>query len=165
MSAVKRFKKALQEHEVEDIIIAEIMKDYENISDKSKKFEKAAFFKTAVSKMDELLDSETSKNIRDSCACSKGGWRLKAMKKIVKEYNDKSLDKKIEAINNVTHMGKPVLNMDGSITASIGEKGGFECPCPVFHARAHEIINILNCASVTTKLTSEKARTQVWTNN
>ena len=29
-------------------------------------------------------------------------------------------------------MGKPVLNPDGTITAGIGDEGGFDCPCPVF---------------------------------
>ena len=133
MTAVKRFREALRLHDIPEATQSQLFIDFENISDRSKKEEKAAFFIEAIARMDEMLDAETSQAIRDSCACSKGGWRLKAMKKIAKKYSENSLEEKLEAIGKVKHMGNPHLNPDGTITASIGEKGGFECPCPVFN--------------------------------
>jgi hypothetical protein len=133
VTAVTRFREALMKHEIPESIQRQIFQDYETVSDRSKKEKKAAFFIDAIDRMDKLLDPEKNQAIRDSCACSKGGWRLKAMRKIAKEYPEKSLEEKLGAISEVKHMGNPRLNPDGTITASIGETGGFECPCPVFH--------------------------------
>ncbi|MCW4012816.1 MAG: hypothetical protein NWF07_07465 [Candidatus Bathyarchaeota archaeon] len=133
MTAVTRFREALKKHEIPDPIQRQIFQDHETVSDRSKKEKKAAFFIDAIDRMDKLLDPEKNQAIRDSCACSKGGWRLKAMKKIAKEYSEKSIEEKLAAIGEVKHMGNPQLNPDDTITASIGETGGFVCPCPVFH--------------------------------
>jgi hypothetical protein len=75
--------------------------------------------------MEELLDRELCHDIRDACACSKGGWRLKAMQKIAKECEGQSVEQKLQAIGQVTYMGNPVLNEDGTIAAGIGDVGGF----------------------------------------
>lgn len=132
MPAVEKFKQALSECHVDEDAVAQIMAGYENISDKSKKEKRAAFFAQAVMKMDELLEAETCHQIRDSCACSKGGWRLKAVQKLAKDYEGRTLAEKIEALGQITYMGNPVLNDDGTITAGIGDENGFPCPCPVF---------------------------------
>jgi hypothetical protein len=133
MTAIHRFKNALQELQVPDDVAAEIMAGYETLSDKVSKKQRAAFFIDAVNRMDALLDSQTSHDIRDACACSKGGWRLKASQKVARDYADKPLEEKLLALGQVRYMGKPILNTDGTITAQIGDEGGFECPCPVFN--------------------------------
>lgn len=146
MTAIKRFKTALNGFDVDDEIKLEIFKDYPSISDQSKKEKKASFFIQAVNTMDQSFDESLCRNIRDACACSKGGWRLKAMQKIAKTYPNEPLETKIEAINQVTYMGKPVINPDGTITAGIGEKGGFACPCPVFDGvEVDEAVSITYC--------------------
>ena len=132
MTAVKRFKSALQEYQVGEDISAQIFEGYENVSDKLKKEKRAAFFMQAIERMEALLDRELCYEIRDACACSKGGWRLKAMQKIAKECEGQSVEQKLQAIGQVTYMGNPVLNEDGTITAGVGDVGGFQCPCPVF---------------------------------
>jgi hypothetical protein len=126
MTAVKRFKNALQEFQVEEGIVAQIFQGYETISDRSKKEKRAAFFIQAIERMEALLERELCHDIRDACACSKGGWRLKAMKKIAKECEDQSVEQKLQAIGQVTHMGNPVLNEDGTITAQIGGASGLQ---------------------------------------
>ena len=73
MTAVKRFKSALQEYQVGEDISAQIFEGYENVSDKLKKEKRAAFFIQAVERMEALLDRELCHEIRDACACSKGG--------------------------------------------------------------------------------------------
>jgi hypothetical protein len=132
MTAVKRLKNALEECQVEEGIVAQIFQGHETISDKSKKEKRAAFFIQAIERMEALLDRELCHEIRDACACSKGGWRLKAMQKIAKECEGQSVEQKLQAIGQVTYMGNPVLNEDGMITAGVGDVGGFQCPCPVF---------------------------------
>jgi hypothetical protein len=132
MTAVKRFKNALQEFQVEEGVVAQIFAGYETISDRSKKEKRAAFFIQAIERMEELLDRELCHDIRDACACSRGGWRLKAMQKIAKECEGQNVEQKLRAIGQVTHMGNPVLNEDGTISAQIGDVGGLQCPCPVF---------------------------------
>lgn len=146
MTAVKRLKEALNEHGIDEATVSEIFKGYEKINDRQGKHEKAKFFKTAVERMDKILDPDKARAIRDSCACSKGGWRQKAMEKIAHDHKDKSIEEKLDAINQVTYMGKPVLNPDGTISASIGDKGGFECPCPVFSGLSFtEMVSITYC--------------------
>ncbi len=132
MTAIQRLKNALNKIQISESTQADIFKEFENISDQSKKERKAAFFVHAIDYMDENLPEELCHQIRDACACSTGGWRLKAMQKIARDYHQDILEKKIAAINQVTYSGKPILNEDGTITASIGDQGGFPCPCPVF---------------------------------
>lgn len=132
MAAIQRFRSSLLRYQIAGDITAQIFEGYKNISDKAKKEKKAAFFVQAIERMELLLDANLCYDIRDACACSKGGWRLKAMQRIAKEYNDKSMDLKLHAIGQVTHMGNPVLNENGTITAGIGAEGGFQCPCPIF---------------------------------
>jgi hypothetical protein len=130
--AVERFRNALQEVQVDEKSIAAIMAGYEKISDKVKKQTRADFFIEAMKRMDNLLDNETCHAIRDACACSKCGYRLKAVQKLAHEYAGRSLEDKLQSLWQVNSMGKPVLNADGTITTGIGDQGGFECPCPVF---------------------------------
>jgi hypothetical protein len=132
MTAVQRFRNALQEYRIEDNIIAQIFEGYEKISDNVKKEKRAVFFIQAIERMEQLLDDQLCRDIRDACACSKGGFRLKAVQKIAREYSDKSIEEKLQALSQAPYMGKPVLNDDGTITTGIGDEGGFPCACPVF---------------------------------
>lgn len=138
MTAIKRFREALQIQQVNDEIIDQLFEGYEKISDKAPKYQKAAFFAQAIERMETLLEDSITHEIRDACACSKGGWRLKAMQKIARELEGEPLETKIAAIGQVTHMGNPVLNQDGTICAGIGIEGGFRCPCPVFEGSGWE---------------------------
>jgi hypothetical protein len=132
MPAIKTFKQALVDLHIEPSLVAQIMHGYEKISDSSSKELRAAFFRRAMELVDQQLEVETRRDLRDACACSKSGWRLKAVQKVAKEYAGRTLEEKIAALNQVTHMGKPVLHPDGTIIAGIGDQGGFPCPCPVF---------------------------------
>ena len=146
MSAVENFRKALDELQVDKDIKAQLLQGYENISDKAPKARRAAFFCQVIERMDETLPPEICHAVRDACACSKGGWRLAASKKVARDYARKSLEEKLRALGQVKYMGNPVLQEDGSILASIGEKGGFECPCPVFQGIAQsEPVSLTYC--------------------
>jgi hypothetical protein len=146
MGAVINFRQALIEFHIDDAVVAQIMEGYEKIGDQSQKEKRAVFFAQAIARMDALLDAETCHAIRDSCSCSKGGWRLKAVQKLAQEYRDRPLSEKIEALGHITHMGNPVLNEDGTITAGIGDERGLRCPCPVFDCLdSHEPVSITYC--------------------
>ncbi|HEX2905451.1 MAG TPA: hypothetical protein VHO69_01215 [Phototrophicaceae bacterium] len=132
MPAIANFRSALNELQIDETIVAQIMEGYEKISDSSKKELRAAFFVQAIARLDALLPPETAQAVRDACACSKGGWRLKEVEKVARNTAGKSLEEKIQTLRGVTHMGQPTLNEDGTITAGIGDEGGLQCPCPVF---------------------------------
>jgi hypothetical protein len=132
MTAILRYKNALRELQVDEGVIAKIFAGYENLTDQSRKETRAAFFIQAIQRMEECLGVQVSREVRDACACSKGGWRLKAVQKVARETVGMSLEEKLAALNQIPHLGNPVLSPDGSLTAHIGELGGFECPCPVF---------------------------------
>lgn len=133
MTAIQRFRNALHDLQIPEQATAKILAGYENLTDRARKGERAAFFIEAIKRMEQSLDPETCQAVRDACACSKGGWRLKAVQKLAREYAGRSLEEKLKALWQVTYMGKPVLNEDGTITTGIGDEGGFECPCPVFN--------------------------------
>lgn len=100
------------------------MKDFDKTTDKDKKEKKARFFIHAMKVMDEVMNYNTRYQVRDACACCKGGWREKAVMKIADECINKTIEEKIEALNLITHMGNPALNNDGTITAGIGGNKG-----------------------------------------
>ena len=146
MTAVHRLKNALRELQVEDEIVAQVFAGYETLTDKAKKEKRAEFFIQAVQRMEALLGEQSSRAVRDACACSKGGWRLKAVQQVAVRTAGKSLEEKLAVLRQTTHMGQPSLNPDGSITARIGEQGGFECPCPVFQGLGiKEPVSITYC--------------------
>lgn len=139
MTAIKRFRTALHDLTIATEVVDAIFAGYQKISDATSKPKRAEFFRAAMPRMESLLPLETCHAVRDACACSKSGWRLKASQKIAREYDGKSIEDKLAAINQITYMGKPSLDKDGRITAQIGEKGGFECPCPVFQGEDQSI--------------------------
>ncbi len=88
--------------------------------------------------MDELLDEHTRYLVRDACACCRGGWRENAVRKFARENHDRSLTEQLQALGRLTHMGNPVLNADGTITAGIGGEDGCSCACSLFNGRAQQ---------------------------
>lgn len=131
-SAVEKFINSLKDNNVEEEIVSKILEGYEKISDTSKKPQKAKFFMEAMKRMDELLDYETRYKIRDVCACCKGGWREKSAKKVAIEYENKSIEEKLDALRQIEHMGNPVYNGDNTIIAGIGGENGCNCACSIF---------------------------------
>lgn len=127
----EKFKKSLQQHNVDESIISKIFEGYEELKDKSPKREKTAFFTRAIKQVDEMFDENQRIQIMDWCACCKGGKRDKAVKKIAKELKAKSLEEKVKALWQVENMGKPILKDDGTITTGIYYQGeeGYKCAC------------------------------------
>jgi len=78
-------------------IIDRIMEGGEDILRKTSPEKKADWFREAMIKMDELLDIETRKSVREGCACCLGGQRLKISQGIARE--NESLEERIKAAN------------------------------------------------------------------
>jgi hypothetical protein len=91
---------SLKKHGIGSNIRKKIMKHGEQIKKTSKKEEKAEWFCNAMNVMDELLDEETRKKVREDCACCLEGKRHKLCKEINKKYE--TSEEKIKAINE-TH--------------------------------------------------------------
>lgn len=137
-AAIDKFKKALTANHIDDTVVARIFEGFEKITDNSAKEKKAAFFTHAMKVMDELLDYDTRYRIRDACACCTGGWRENAVRKFAREGHYQNLDEQLQALSQLTHMGSPVLNADGTITAGIGGDEGCQCACFLFGGRAQQ---------------------------
>lgn len=130
--AVGKFLDSLHRHNVDPEVIARVMAGYENVSDGSAKPRKAAFLIRAMNILDECLDDDLRYRVRDACACCTSGWREKAVQKVAAECAGRSLAERLVALRQVTHLGNPTLNADGSITAGIGPEGGCPCACSIF---------------------------------
>jgi hypothetical protein len=76
-------------------IIDRVMKGGENILRKTSPEKKADWFREAMIRMDNLLDIETRKAVREKCACCLGGQRLKISRSIAE--NNASLEDRIKA--------------------------------------------------------------------
>ncbi len=135
MSANK-FRRILEERHIDAAVVAEIMRGYEDINDRST--QQPEFFARAMKVMDERLDFQTRYEIRDACACSKHTWRKTAVQRIARELKGRSLEERLAALGQVKYMGNPVLNADGTITGGVGTEGGFDCPCPAFKGWKYE---------------------------
>jgi hypothetical protein len=127
----------LKAHNVDAAVAARIMDGYEGITDQCKR-ERPAFFVHAMQVMDEMLDFRTRCDVRGACACSKSGWREKAMRQIARDHKGGSLEERIQAVGQVKWMGNPVLNPDGTITGGVGTEGGFDCGCGIFKGWKYE---------------------------
>lgn len=54
------------------------------------------------------------------------------MRKVADDFAGRCLADRVEALRQVTHLGQPVLNEDGTITAGIGPDSGCACACSMF---------------------------------
>ncbi len=138
MPCPEKFSESLVKFNVEQKVVDEIQKGYEDLVSKSPKKEKAAYFKRAVDIMDEKLAPEQVQEILESNACCKTGTRNKASKEFAQMYAELPLEEKLDKISNAHHlnMGSPELTEDGTLRvhAIYYIKGDrFECACSNFH--------------------------------
>lgn len=92
-------------------VIDRILEGGDDILRKTKAAAKADWFGQAMAKMDELLDLETRKSVREGCACCLGGKRAKMCEEIVK--NNDSLDERISAANEAHYVFGHSVTRDG----------------------------------------------------
>ncbi|WP_142414174.1 hypothetical protein [Hathewaya massiliensis] len=118
MARVYGIKKKLSLNNVDEKIIKEIIGN-EDLVD-------------VISRMEKLLDQDMMHEILDSCACGGGQKFLKQCKKIGKNLTGKSLDEKVNHLNNnIFDSEKIILNGNNLLTGTLLYKGNekYKCVC------------------------------------
>ena len=113
---INELNKNMVKNGIDDGIIQKIMESADSIKSKSQSEEKAEWCFNAMNKMDELLDKNIKKKIREDCACCLGGKRHKVCKEINGKYS--TSEEEIKAINETY----PVFGHEIKITG----KGKYE---------------------------------------
>ena len=136
MPCPEKFRETMKQFELPESTVRQIESGYEEITSKTNKKLTAAYFKRAIDILTEQVEPQIMIDLLAANGCCKGGAREKASKAFAKANHDKSLEEKLALIPSVPHMGRPVLNEDGSITVhavyySDGEK--YLCACSNYH--------------------------------
>jgi hypothetical protein len=112
-------------------IAEKILEGGETIVKATKPKEKADWLWEAMVRMDDLLDMETRKAVREGCACCLGGKRLKISQGIAR--NNATLEDRIKAANNEPFVfGHSVTKLaNGDIRACFFPEGleQYRCVC------------------------------------
>ena len=140
---VVRLAEQLEIAKINPEIIDRIMEGGENIRVKTSFEDKADWFRVAMNKMDELLDIENRKAIREGCACHLGGNKARTCNKIVQEY--KSLEERINAVSAKYFIcGRVTLKGNGEIIACPEPEDRYYGQC-VCLPKSREPISITYC--------------------
>lgn len=118
MARVYGIKKKLSLNNVDEKIIKEIIGN-EDLVD-------------VIARMEKLLDHDIMQEILDSCACGGGQEYLKQCKKIGKALNGKSLEEKINHLNNIIFDSEKImLNGNHLLTGTLSYKENekYKCVC------------------------------------
>ncbi len=125
-------------------VTARIMEGGESIKRGTKPERKADWMRTAMCRMDELLDRDTRHAVREACACCLGGKRLAASKAIAREHD--GLNGRIAAANEAKFVfGHSVeRRVDGKILVSFSPDGlpAYKCVCL---PKASEPLSVTYC--------------------
>jgi hypothetical protein len=97
---IEDLNQSLLKHKIDDNIRKKIMKSGELVKKTSKNEIRAEWFFNAMNVMNELLDEDTKKKVREDCACCLEGKRQKLCKDVNKKY--KTPNERTQAIND-TH--------------------------------------------------------------
>ena len=135
MPSPEKFEKALRDFSVSKKVIEKIYKGYEKLTDKTVKREKAAFFRQALSVMNENLPEEQVKEILEANACCKSGVRERNSKEFARINKESSMEVRLELISQrpYLNMGRAELNEQGFLIVhgvTYQPDGKFECACP-----------------------------------
>jgi hypothetical protein len=127
---IERLAQQLRAANIDAAIFDNIMEHGEDILRGTSPEMKAAWMKTAMLKMDQFLDLETRKSVREGCACCLGGKRLETSKAIARD--NETLDGRIEAANQArTVFGHSVTAVNGEIVVRFAPEGQdrYRCVC------------------------------------
>jgi hypothetical protein len=109
-------------------ITMQIMQDGENIFKTTSPEKKADWMRSAMQRMDLLLDPQTRHAVREACACCLGGKRLDMSKAIAKNHN--TLAERIRAANETRIVfGHSVTREGEKVLVSFAPQGLVEYRC------------------------------------
>jgi len=128
---IAKLAQCLEEAGLAPEVIGQIMAGGEAIRQSSSPAAKMGWLKTAMLRMDQLLDQETRRTVREACACCLGGNRLALAKSIAKRYA--TLEERLQAANEAKFLfGHSVTQQeDGRILVSFYPAGlaSYRCSC------------------------------------
>jgi hypothetical protein len=109
--------------------IDQVMEGGKDILRKTIPVKKADWMRAAMIKMDELLDIDTRKAVREGCACSLGGKREKTSKRIAAENT--TLEERIKAADEAHYVGSVIIEENGEIVVRFYPEGldHYRCVC------------------------------------
>jgi hypothetical protein len=98
-------------------IVDQIMEGGEGVLRKTSPEKKADWMRGAMFRMNKLLDIDTRRAVREGCACSLGGKRLKTSKGIAAD--NASLEDRIKAADEAHYVGSIGMRENGEILAQV----------------------------------------------
>ena len=142
---ILKLSKSLEKAGIARGLITQIMKGGEAIRKSATPQEKADWLKNAMLRMDELLDEDTRRAVREACACCLGGKRLAISKAIAKKNG--TLEDRIEAANQAKYIFPNGVTMrkDGRIRVSFAPEGLSAYGCSCFSGKAKGPLPITYC--------------------
>jgi len=126
---IGRLAEQLENAGIDRDIIGQIMEGGEDILRKTSPEKKADWLRSAMFKMNRLLDMPTRKVVREGCACCLGGKRLKTSQSIAKD--NKTLEDRVKAANEANYVGSIKMQENGEILAQfdIQKEAPYRCYC------------------------------------
>jgi len=141
---IRKLDENLRKARADEHLIDEIMAGGEEILRGTSPKKKADWFRRSMACMDEVLDADTRRSIRENCACCLGGKRLKVSKSIAKEFD--TLEERLAAANQATFVFGHSVTMqdDGTVRVDFGPSGleSYRCVCL---PKAEEPISLTYC--------------------
>jgi len=126
---ITKLAEQLEVAKIETQIIEQILEGGEEIKRSTKPEKKADWFRSAMFRMDKLLDIPARKDVREGCACCLGGKRLKTSLAIAKE--NISLAARIKAVDRAKYMGNVTMQENGDVLVRFYPEGQehYRCVC------------------------------------
>lgn len=128
---IEKLATQLAAAEIDPEIAGKIMEGGEAIVRATRPTVKADWMREAMIKMDDLLDPETRKAVREGCACCLGGKRLKISREIARD--NATLEDRIRAANEAHYVfGDGVTRLaNGDIQVRFFPEGleQYRCVC------------------------------------
>ncbi|MFB3895806.1 MAG: DUF6144 family protein [bacterium] len=135
---IEELETQLKKAKVKPAIITRIMRGGDKILKKSKPVEKAEWLRLAMERMDAVLPASVRYQVREECACSTTGGRLKLITKLSAENPE--LDQFFIAVDRSHIFGKSVKKQGKTVYVDFGLT---QCVCsPKF---ATELVSITYC--------------------
>ena len=142
MPSPEKFRETLDMFGVNKEIIEEIECGFGELTSKTSKKTKSAFFAHALTVMNEKLPPESIQKILESNSCCRSGARLKNSREFAKRYAGYSTLERLKLIseNPNLNMGSAGLDENGCLVVNAvayhsGDK--FECVCPTISKVPH----------------------------
>lgn len=142
---IAKLSESLEKAGIAQEIIEQIMEGGEAIQKKPTPKEIAGWMEKAMLRMDNLLDIDTRKAVREACACCLGGKRLKLSKAIARQ--NETLADRIKAANETKFVFGHSVTMqeDGQILVSFAPEGLAEYRCSCFGGKIKGPLPITYC--------------------